>query len=329
MVKRISGVVLPLVFFTMITGAASAADFHLRAEEFVKAMPDGVGVPMWGFALDASFEGAEIEAADVPGPELVVPPGDSTLTIHVDNNLTVPISIVIPGQVTTMTPQFFTDGTGRQRVQSFTHETDPNNATEVVYTWTGLKPGTYLYHSGTHPQVQVQMGLYGALIHDAAVGEAYSGEGYDEQVLFLYSEIDPVLHQQVYDGSYGTTGMTSTIDYNPKYFLINGEPYSATTSLLLVGNVGQNVLIRFLNAGLRTHAPLLLGPRMRVIAEDGNLYPYARNHYSLELPAGQTKDAVVVFTTEGTYPVYDRTLCLTNAGAASPGGMLRFLEVSP
>ena len=31
------------------------------------------------------------------------------------------------------------------------------------YTWTGVKEGTYLYHSGTHPQVQVQMGLYGAL----------------------------------------------------------------------------------------------------------------------------------------------------------------------
>ena len=26
-----------------------------------------------------------------------------------------------------------------------------------------MKPGTYLYQSGTHPQVQVQMGLYGGV----------------------------------------------------------------------------------------------------------------------------------------------------------------------
>lgn len=334
MMKKAFTAVLALSVLAMMAGGASAADFYLRAEALTKNMPDPDGgpdvpVPMWGFALDDSFEGTELEAADVPGPRLVVPPGDTTLTIHLDNNLLVPISIVIRGQTATMTPTFFTDDQGRQRVYSFTHETPAGNATEVTYTWTGLKPGTYLYHSGTHPQVQVQMGLYGGVTKDAAAGEVYSGIPYDEEVVLLYSEIDPVLHEQVNDGSYGTTGMTSTIDYNPKYSLINGEPYTASTAPLLAGNAGDSVLIRFLNAGLRTHAPLLLGSRLRVIAEDGNLYPYSRDRCSLELPAGQTRDAIVVFSTAGTYPVYDRTLSLTNAGGSSPGGMLRFLEVGP
>ena len=33
-----------------------------------------------------------------------------------------------------------------------------------------IAPGTYLYHSGTHPAVQVQMGLYGALTKNAVDG---------------------------------------------------------------------------------------------------------------------------------------------------------------
>lgn len=297
------------------------------------ADPNGgldIPVPMWGFAGDTAF-GALDGTVSVPGPVLEVPSGDTMLTIHLDNNLSEPISIVIPGQIATTTPVFFTDGAGRQRVQSFTHEPPAGNATEVTYTWTGLKPGTYLYHSGTHPQVQVQMGLYGgAVVNPAAEGQAYddASSAYNAQVLLLYSEVDPVLHQHVSDGSYGPgLAMTSTIDYNPKYFLINGEPYTATTAPLLAGTAGDSVLIRFLNAGLRTHAPVLLGARLRVIAEDGNLYPFARDHCSVELPAGQTKDVIVEFSAAGTYPLYDRTLCLTNAGGASPGGMLTYLQV--
>jgi FtsP/CotA-like multicopper oxidase with cupredoxin domain len=336
MIKRILSVVVPLVAVMAVTGTAFPAEYYLRAEAFTKDMPDPSGgadipVPMWGFARDDGFEGTEIEPVSVPGPVLEVPSGDTTLTIHLDNNLSEPISIVIPSQIATMTPVFFTDGEGRQRVRSFTHETPAGNATDVTYTWTGLKPGTYLYHSGTHPQVQVQMGLYGGVVaNPATAGQAYddASSAYSAQVLLLYSEVDPLLHQQVSDGSYGTTGMTSTIDYNPKYFLINGEPYTAAATPLPAGAAGDSVLIRFLNAGLRTHAPVLLGARLRVIAEDGNLYPFARDRCSLELPAGQTRDAIAVFSTAGTYPVYDRTLSLTNSGGSSPGGMLTYLQVA-
>ncbi len=43
----------------------------------------------------------------VPGPTLEVPSGDTTVTIHLDNNLPVPISLTIPGQVTAMTPVIY------------------------------------------------------------------------------------------------------------------------------------------------------------------------------------------------------------------------------
>ena len=45
----------------------------------------------------------------VPGPALTVPPGDTTLTVHLRNDLTVPTSLVINGLVKPMAP-VWTDG---------------------------------------------------------------------------------------------------------------------------------------------------------------------------------------------------------------------------
>jgi FtsP/CotA-like multicopper oxidase with cupredoxin domain len=65
------------------------------------------------------------------------------------------------------------DGSGR--VVSMTAETPPGGTQE--YLFTGLKPGTFLYESGTHQAVQVQMGLYGAMTKDAAAGEDVNANG--------------------------------------------------------------------------------------------------------------------------------------------------------
>ena len=87
----------------------------------------------------------------------------------------------------------------------------PTRGTPADYTWTNVKPGTYLYQSGTQPQVQVQMGLYGAVTKNAVDvvtgptpvrGQAYAATAtqaaaafqYDNQATLLYSEIDPDLH---------------------------------------------------------------------------------------------------------------------------------------
>src|SRR5512143_3665018 len=209
----------------LVAGPAVAASFNLVAMPFTKTMPDGSPVAMWGYALDGATP-----VPSVPGPPLVVPPGDTTLTVNLRNALSgpgaEPVSIVIPGQLATMTPVKFTDGAGRQRVRSFAPEAAVGGTQS--YTWNNLKPGTYLYHSGTHPQVQVQMGLYGKLTHDAVSGEAYAGVPYATEVALLFSEVDPALHAAVAAGQYGPgQPMSSTIDYAPKYFLINGEAHPA------------------------------------------------------------------------------------------------------
>ncbi|MHC4365458.1 MAG: hypothetical protein ACYSTJ_08330, partial [Planctomycetota bacterium] len=301
---------------------------YLRADTVTKTMPDGQDVIMWGFAIDSSF-GAEDGNVTVPGPVITVPPGENALTIHLDNDLNVPVSVVIPGQITAMSPVWFPDDRGRKRVMSFTHETAPGNVDPCDYTWTDVQPGTYIYQTGTHQTVQVQMGLYGCMKKDLAGNEAYQDVNYDNEVILFYSEIDPALHEAVATETYGPgKAMTSTINYDPKYFLVNGEPYSYTAPplALAAGDPCEITLLRFLNMGLQTHVPVINGLYMSVVAEDGRKYTYPKQQYSIVLPAAKTKDATITPSTEGVYPVYDRGLSLTNA-AEAPGGMFNLLDV--
>jgi FtsP/CotA-like multicopper oxidase with cupredoxin domain len=308
-------------------GTVAAATFTLTAQEFDKAMPDGTVVRMWGYALPG-------EAPSVPGPVLRVPAGES-LTINVVNQLpqvinggTVPTSLVVPGQIAAWTPATFTDSKGRLRVRSFAPEAAAGAT--ASYTWSAPQAGTYLYHSGTHPQVQVQMGLYGMVIVEAGVGQAYAGVPYDLEVPLLYSEIDPALHAAVASGSYGNAALanpvTSTLNYVPKYFLVNGDPYTpGVTQPKATGAAGLRTLLRIANAGLTLRVPLLQGLDMSLVAEDGKPYPYAKTQYTAPLPPMKTLDAVIVPPTDGDYPFYDRRLALSN-NAVAPGGLLTVLR---
>lgn len=321
---------LALAGLVSAAGPASAMDYYLRAEAVNVTMPDGAVVPMWGYALDGVSCPAAPCGATVPGPALTVPVGDPVLNIYLTNALTVPVSVVIPGQAAAMAPVKFTDASGRQRVRSLTKETAP--ATTEVYSWSNLRPGTYLYHSGTHPQVQVQMGLYGALTKDAAAGQPYTGVAAAATQTLVFSEIDPALHTAVATGTYGTaTGPTSALNYHPRYFLINGKPHQAGDAPIPV-QAGQRTLLRLVNAGIQTRVPVINGLDMELVAEDGNAYPWAKRQYSALLPALKTMDAVVTpqlapGAAMASHPLYDRRLGMTNP-VGTDNGMFAKLVVA-
>jgi hypothetical protein len=156
----------------LIAPVAEATDVYLRAEAFTKSIPmDSAGsvqdVTMWGYSsCDAAFTTCAAPAS--PGPEITVPAGDSTLTIHLQNMLAdEATSIMIPGQTKGMVPQPFVDDQSRTRFRAFDVEAAAGGGTQL-YTWDNLRPGTYLYQSASHVQLQVQMGLYGAMTHDFA-----------------------------------------------------------------------------------------------------------------------------------------------------------------
>ncbi len=112
------------------------------------------------------------------------------------------------------------------RVQSMGTEVTVGATTSL--TWPLLKPGTYLLESGTHPSIQVPMGLIGMLVvttapSGAAAGTAYpavtSGAAasqaavpavqYNAEVPLEFSEIDPVQNRAV-DQAVRTAGFSET-----------------------------------------------------------------------------------------------------------------------
>jgi FtsP/CotA-like multicopper oxidase with cupredoxin domain len=386
-----------------------------------KAFDNPKPITMWGFAkCNATF--ANCSTVQVPGPTLTATAG-TALNITVMNNLSgpftysyqEPVSLIIPGLIKTMSPRWMVppvkktvptwsgaptaDGSRppaplgadqnnpaySYRVRSFDRETPPDNTTTTTYTWTGanVKEGTYLYQSGTHPSVQVQMGLYGPLIVYPNPGQVFGTPGsvyaapatpggngarpavhYDTEAVLLFSEIDPALHDAISTGHYGpnpsvinpqANWMTSTSNYAPRYFLVNGSPFSPGSPVIPAGAFGKTVLLRFLNAGLATKVPTLQDtnnlimspptplataanpqanlPYMTVLAEDGYPVPWLKEQYSLLLTAGKTMDALITTASAvssgalgANIAIYDRRLNLTNS-PLSPGGQLAYLHI--
>ncbi len=317
-IKRPFALCFIIVVLFFGTYRANAVTFNLIADSISVTMPDGTAVTMWAFGLQG-------QSPTVPGPILEVPSGDSQLVINLTNNLPEPVSIIIPSQPSTYSPVTFIDARGRTRVRSFTSETASGDTR--TYSWNNIRPGTCIYESGSHLSVQVQMGLYGAVVKDEAAGQIYNGISYDKEVILIFSEVDPDFHQAVVSGTYGTPAYPSAMRYSPKYFLINGQPYPYAAPIIdgVIG-LGQRVLVRFLNAGIQTHVPVIDGRYFDVVAEDGNPYTYVKTKYTVFLPAGKTKDVIFTPAAAGSYPIYDRRFFLTNDNMA-PGGMLAYLTV--
>jgi plastocyanin len=230
--------------------------------------------------------------ATLPGPQLTVNPGDQ-VTITLDNSLSQNVSLELPGQ--NLAP----DPTG----------TPPGE--EKAYTFTAGGAGTYLYESGNNRQTL--MGLYGALIVGGA--GAYNAEG-----VLVLSEVDPAFN--------AAPTSFNLLDYAPKYWLINGKSYPDTAQI--VAAAGDDVLLRYVNAGTVHHTMTLLGLHQRVIAKDGYPVTYPYDVVGETVPAGATMDTAVALPTTGTksFPLYSRQLHLDNAGAPG-GGMLTYLDPQP
>lgn len=344
-------VLLGVVVLASLAGVGSAVNLRVGMDNVV--MPDNAVIPVWKIADDSP--GAD-NVLRFPGPTLVGTVGD-TLDITLVNGLPADnslvgtkngISLVIPGLgmpavVDNTLPQGpVYDNNTPARVLSYVEMTPADNGTRT-YRFALSKPGTFLYQSGADPSVQVQMGIYGALIvRPANPAQAYPPTAtnpnttFDNEAVLLYSAIDPFLHNAVAGNTFGTEAFPSTIEYEPKYFLINGKPYQNNPldnlvqhhDPLPIGPPGGNgTLLRFLNADLAAHAPSFLDTYVSVIGEDGNLLPYPRTNHTLLLPAGKTLDVLLVPSVPARkIALIDRRLFVNNNGTY-PGGLLAFLGV--
>ncbi len=204
--------------------------FNLTAKPAYLTQPDGQAIYSWGFGCtgnvpgSANFAPSSISSGfcndmQVPGPTLIVTEGQQ-FTVKLTDSLPASAgntSILFPGL------QLVSTSGGVQGL--ITQEAAPGNP--VTYTLIANSPGTRAYYSGTQSDLQVEMGLFGAVI--VLPSQPVSGAGctngdlqtqnnqaqafwkesifrhstsaydnantcYDREYLFQFSEMDPRIH---------------------------------------------------------------------------------------------------------------------------------------
>ena len=285
------------------TVALGSVTCDLYATTGTLTMPDSTIVNIWGYS-DTSTGTAQL-----PGPTIIATEGDAvTITLH--NNLAQDSALLFPGQA--MIPDLVGAPAGGSK----------------IYTFTATDPGTYIYEAGLLPDAarQVAMGMFGALVVRPLSGanHAYdAASAFDVEALILLSEIDPALNANP-----TTFDMR---DFWPQYRLINGKAYPETAEIPTAA--GNNVLLRYVNAGIQQHTMGVLGMDQELIARDANLRPYPQRELTESIGPGRTADAIVtVPASAGTlgethFALYDSSMLLHNNGVGF-GGMLTFLTVT-
>jgi FtsP/CotA-like multicopper oxidase with cupredoxin domain len=214
-----------------ITGGsptAASVTFNLTAQPAYLNQPDGAAVYAWGYGCNGAPAGTapapmsvSCPSMQVPGPTLIVTEGQ-TVTVNLSNGLPAPAgntSILFPGFNVSAT-----GGVGGLLTQ------EAANGSTVTYTFVANSPGTHAYYSGTQGDLQVEMGLYGAIVvlpanppaactaglpltnpgnnaaaksfwketdfRLAAAAFDHARSCYDREYLFQWAEMDPRIHSQ-------------------------------------------------------------------------------------------------------------------------------------
>src|SRR5207253_244050 len=233
----------------------SGSSFGLTASAAFISQPDGSMIYSWGYACASGGSARPFGPAtgsacggtmQIPGPTLIVTQG-ATVTVTLTNNLPAAAgntSILFPGfDVTT------SGGAAGLLTQEAAH------GGTVSYTFTASTAGTHAYYSGTQGDLQVEMGLYGAIIGIPSAipanctsglaasnltAEGFWGETdfrlaaaaynhpkacYDREYLFQFSEMDPRIHRQAEEQVAATAAFCATAGDTRCQLEVATEPY--------------------------------------------------------------------------------------------------------
>ncbi len=258
--------VLVMLFAATVYASApgiTGTTFNLTARDAFISQPDGASVYSWGYGCSSApsgfnppatlMPGATCPTMQVPGPTLIVMEGQ-TVTVNLTNNLPTSAgntSILFPGFTVTAT-----GGVAGLLTQEALPCPTPSACTTntVSYTFIASSPGTRAYYSGSQGDLQVEMGLYGAIIvvptavptgctavgsipaHYVAPGNSAEADYrlaasaydnprscYDREYLFQFSEMDPGIHKNALAQVTARTGCAAT---SPTCHLdVPTEPY--------------------------------------------------------------------------------------------------------
>ena len=281
--------------------------------------PDGNVVYMWGLSSGS-------DPFQYPGPILCVNQGE-TVTIVLHNTLNRKTSLIFPGQENVLAdgqpdgPEF-----SGSTLASLA-KTAAANGGSVTYSFVAERPGTFVYQSGAETDIQVPMGLFGALVvrpaghPDWLYDDASTAFNPSREYISLFSEVDPAL----------STAMElnrpfNTRNYHPRYWFINGrglpdtlapnfaswlpgQPYGALVRITSY-HPTLNPLpaaVRYLSVGTIDYPFHPHGNNVRVVGRDGNLLassPFEdlpSDKFSIPVGPGQAWDTLFTWQDAEAY----------------------------
>lgn len=317
-------------------GASHAAtiDQTLCVSRANKTMSDGAALEFWGFTTTC----ATANVGQVPGPPVVIGIGDTlnlTLSIPMGMPMTTPFEMMTNYPGHTIHLHGADVATGEDGVPEFGAKTDGD-----TYTWTptSIMGGSYMYHCHQHTVKHLEMGMYGPMIvrPKNAQGQFInqltpnSATAYNVEQTYVFSSVDPAYHASTAVGD-----STVFADYNPKYFLINGNEGvsvgSPSQTATLTTSPNQKVALRLI--GLHSvHGTFSIrdtGNGLKpftVYVQDGRQYAVPETVTSLDIAPGQRYD--IIFTTPSTsgtwYPQFQYKRLRDGSAYATAYGRIGF-----
>ena len=270
-ISKVRFLLAPVVVFLLAASAYATApgitgpSFDLTAQAAYINQPDGSMVYSWGYGCTGvptfapqpggqDLANANCPLMQIPGPTLIVTEGQ-TVQVTLHNHLP-----TAAGNTSILFPGFnLTSSCPAAQQGLLTCEALPGGGM-VTYTFVASTPGTRAYYSGTQGDLQVEMGLYGAIIvlpnstnaptcpaHNthaglnaagtalapsgendfrlSSTGAAYhvAGSCYDREYLFQFSEMDPKIHRAAEEIASCVTGPGITCALNMD--TVATEPY--------------------------------------------------------------------------------------------------------
>jgi FtsP/CotA-like multicopper oxidase with cupredoxin domain len=233
--------------------------------------------------LPGQFEKGRGYNGTMPGPVIRATLGDR-VRINVKNNLTESTAVHWHGVYVPNSQ----DGVGYLTQEPI----QPGES--YTYEFTLRNWGSHMYHAHHNSTDQVNRGLLGAFIVDPADPAAYPA--YDREYILIMN-----------DTSLGYT--------------INGKGFPATDAL--VANVGERVLVRWMNEGMQHHPMHLHGMAMEVVAVDGYMLSNPYKCDTVDVPPGNRYDTIIETFEPGAWAFH----CHVLSHAENPAGFFGLVTV--
>ena len=240
--------------------------YQLTASEFEWKVSENKTIKAWGFNNS------------IPGPVIKANKGEK-LVIKVKNNLSEPTvvhwhGIQLPASM---------DGTDDAQ-----RPIQPGE--EFEYKFVVPDAGTFWYHSHQNETVQMERGMYGALIVEEKTNIVV-----DAEKIFMIDDMKLTADNEFKKGNVFQRWFERHDGREGDTLLINGEENS-----VIEMNAGQTERWRFINASSAKYFYLSLGGRpFKIIATDGGLLETAQEVTEVLLTPGERAEIIVGPFAEG------------------------------